>query len=52
VKEGIIEQILRKGESNITAVLPDPPEASALLDAFLVFWGHRNNCKPEINVEF
>jgi len=42
---------LRKAQFNVTAVLPDPPEASALLEAFLVFWGHRNKCKPEVNVE-
>jgi hypothetical protein len=45
------QELLRKAQFLVTAILLEPPEAKALLESFLVFWGHENGCKPEINVE-
>ena len=46
------QEILRNAEFNVTVVFPDPPEISSLLESFIIFWGHQNGCRPEINVEF
>lgn len=45
------QELLCKAQFHVTTILPELPEASALLEAFLLYWGHKNNCKPEINVE-
>jgi hypothetical protein len=44
------QAILRAAAFKITAVLPEPPTVSRLLEAFLIYWGDQHQCKPEINV--
>lgn len=46
------QDVLRRAQFNVTAIFPDPPEISSLLESFLVFYGHQHGGKPEINVEF
>lgn len=44
------QTILKGAAFNVTAILPDPPEITGLLESFLIYWAQKNQCKLEINV--